>query len=1291
MGAIKDMVDRKDFKAALSEVKKIDVENSMNPQFMVLCGRVYAENKKFDEARKTLISAHILAPKSEQVLDEIIRLYLKIGYFTKAKQYFQIFSEIVSLESIEGQKVTYNVKKALQAPDDELIKILQSILSKEYIDEYAFELALLYRKAGMNEDSVKECDKIRDSFAQSNLYVKWAKPLKMGSINVNKAFNCYPKDEVAEQSGNIYQYVQKENEQLKKDYLELVGSAGGSSTETEPEDDSIVIDSLDDDDAISVDAEVTETATVVGGSSKKHEFVHPPDEEIEVEIIEEGSEETTEGDTLMIEDESAAAKEKESNGEDIKAALDRIAKSERLQEEAAKLKEAEETEQEEPAGEEVVEEVVEEVSESAKEVQKEVKEQEAEIIEEEIQDVVDDTVEVINQEADSEGESQDASESGTEEEYYDDSEYEEEAFDMADENKPKLSLKLAGGGGGGGRRGGGSNRSSFGGGGMRGGMGGQIISKEEREFMANYDDSKERQREAEAKERARQAKQAMEAEKQKAEAAAKRAEMEREQAEARAKAEAEKKAAEAAARAEQEAELAKQRAEAEAKARAEAEAEAGRRAEAEAKARAESDARAAEERKAQEERDRALEEERARKALEEREAAKKAEEAAKAEAEAKLEAERKAEEERAAKALAEQERLRNSVSRARSKADQEREDAIAAIRAKVEAERAAKEEKKRKAQEQLDDQERRRIKKMPAFKRKSLSKEVLDRLGLAIDDKGELIDPPPKTEEAKAAEAEQKPAEPLGTAEPKAPEGGVNPAEPDENRPDEVDVKAGRAPEETDDVEVNAGREAEPTENIEVNAGREAEATDNIEINGNREPEAEGVKVQDDGVTLGNVGLAGGSLSSAGLEGGSLNRDGHSEVTLANAAFAGDKLVTDATFEEEQKAKEEANKAAEEEAKLKAEEEAKKAEEEAKAAEEAKKAEEEAKAAEEAKKAEEEAKAAEEAKKAEEEAKRAEEEAKLAAEEEIEEEAEVEVVEAEAVSDDESGEVIELGAEPEPVSDVVEVSEEAQEEKVEEEVGEPKVIDGIEIDAYGVPVDARKHIGKYAASVEFRRQFRTTLENIVEKKGIYRNLVVLTGEGDKSSNVAIDFARAYHDIGLCKTKVVATIKASVLNKTDLNKIVPKLKGGCLVIEKAGDISEEKAAKVYDVVNNPDNDVVLMLVGEAESVNDMFKESPDLNSLFHSLLLLHDLSDKDLADISVEFMAENGYKPDDEAYKVLLDKIASMDSKGVDDVLKFVADALNKAEQRSKDTLGDVVFNGDLEDGDLNTVKGMDFE
>ena len=140
---IKELVGKKDFKTALAELKSIDIEKSLNPQFMRLCGQVYAENKKYDDARKTLISAHVLAPKSSSIIDELIRLYLKMGFFTKAKQYYKIYTACAPSEGIESQTVLYNLKKALQAPDDELIEILKGICDKEYVDVWAFELALL--------------------------------------------------------------------------------------------------------------------------------------------------------------------------------------------------------------------------------------------------------------------------------------------------------------------------------------------------------------------------------------------------------------------------------------------------------------------------------------------------------------------------------------------------------------------------------------------------------------------------------------------------------------------------------------------------------------------------------------------------------------------------------------------------------------------------------------------------------------------------------------------------------------------------------------------------------------------------------------------------------------------------------------------------------------------------------------------------------------------------------------------------------------------------------------------
>ena len=169
--------------------------------------------------------------------------------------------------------------------------------------------------------------------------------------------------------------------------------------------------------------------------------------------------------------------------------------------------------------------------------------------------------------------------------------------------------------------------------------------------------------------------------------------------------------------------------------------------------------------------------------------------------------------------------------------------------------------------------------------------------------------------------------------------------------------------------------------------------------------------------------------------------------------------------------------------------------------------------------------------------------------------------------------------------------------------------------------------------------------------------MILSRKGCTVSNVAIDFARSYYELGLCKTKVVATIKAKVLNKTDMNKILPKLQNGCLIIEQAGDLTREKALEVYHIMKSPSNNIVLMLVGEVISVTSMFGQNEELNSLFHALFLLHDLSDIDLTDIAIAYMKEHGYDADMEGMRALKIRIANLEHNGSDNVLAIVESAI----------------------------------
>ena len=395
--------------------------------------------------------------------------------------------------------------------------------------------------------------------------------------------------------------------------------------------------------------------------------------------------------------------------------------------------------------------------------------------------------------------------------------------------------------------------------------------------------------------------------------------------------------------------------------------------------------------------------------------------------------------------------------------------------------------------------------------------------------------------------------------------------------------------------------------------------------------------------------------------------------------------------EARRKAEEEARRKAEEEARRKAEEEAKrKAEEEArrKAEEEAKrKAEEEArrKAEEEAKrKAEEEArqraeeearrKAEEEARqRAEEEARRkAEEEARRKAEEEARrkaEEARREAEEAMRRVDEEQRRIREAEIKVKELEEARKRAEKEALKKEEEAKRAEQAQSTASNSGYMLPVGAEQFLGKYLSVNAINDQIVNTIQYIGAHPEEPRNIVILGQYGFGTTTIAEDFARSFYAMGICKTKTIAKIKGGALNRANIGDAINKLQGGCLVIENAGIISNEKLEEIYQIVSNPNNDVIIIMTGQIETLSRIFKENVSISNQFKHLVQVHRITDMDVFEIAKNHATQLGYPCEPSAENHLRRRMQEVESGNLDRVLKIVDNAVSKAHNREM-TSGD---------------------
>lgn len=598
--------------------------------------------------------------------------------------------------------------------------------------------------------------------------------------------------------------------------------------------------------------------------------------------------------------------------------------------------------------------------------------------------------------------------------------------------------------------------------------------------------------------------------------------------------------------------------------------------------------------------------------------AKKAEEAAKrAEAEAAKKAEAEAakkaaaEEEARKKAEAQKQRMKEAEKRAE---EQQRRIAEAAAKARAEeaARKRAEEEARRKEEEEA--------------KRRALEEERKKAAEEARKKAEEEARAKAKQEALKVAEEARKKAEEAAKvleAAKRAEEEAAKIAEENRKRAEEEAAK--RAKEEAkrkaeEEAKRKAEEEAKRKAEEEAKRKAEEEAKRRAEEDAKRKAEEEAKRKAEE------------EAKKAAEE---ARKKAEEAMRILEEAKKAEEAALKAAEEARKQAEEDAKKAAEEAAKRKAEDEArKKAEEEARKKAEAearKKAEEEAKkaaAAALAKKAEEEAR-----KKADEEAKKAEEEARKKAEE--------------------ARKILEDAKRAE--EEALKAAKEA--ESIKLDLTKPSTDGKLPLAAY--------YLEKYTGVESLAQNVINTFNEVAKAQKDARNIALLGEHGFGLTSVGEDFARSFYDMGVCKAKTIAKIKAAALNKVKLADAMVKLAGGCLVVENSGIIAADKFNELMDLTSPSKNDVVVILTGEEGSLDRLFAGASNAADKFKHKIKIAGLSNADMINIAKGYVSQRGFKADDSFDKVMRTMLMAMESGNIDRMLKSIDDAMLKCEDREK--------------------------
>lgn len=173
---IKKLAAKKEYAEAAAIAKDINWTKVKDWQALATAINVQEAVGDYEEARDMAILAYNRNLGGRKLVYKLTEFFIKVGDFDNANELYEEYSKS-SQHDVSRFILYYDLRKAQNASDNELVGILEDYREHEIDEKYMYELAKLYYKTGRKEECIKTCDNIVLWF-QDGIYVEKAVQLK---------------------------------------------------------------------------------------------------------------------------------------------------------------------------------------------------------------------------------------------------------------------------------------------------------------------------------------------------------------------------------------------------------------------------------------------------------------------------------------------------------------------------------------------------------------------------------------------------------------------------------------------------------------------------------------------------------------------------------------------------------------------------------------------------------------------------------------------------------------------------------------------------------------------------------------------------------------------------------------------------------------------------------------------------------------------------------------------------------------------------------------------------------
>ncbi len=213
--------------------------------------------------------------------------------------------------------------------------------------------------------------------------------------------------------------------------------------------------------------------------------------------------------------------------------------------------------------------------------------------------------------------------------------------------------------------------------------------------------------------------------------------------------------------------------------------------------------------------------------------------------------------------------------------------------------------------------------------------------------------------------------------------------------------------------------------------------------------------------------------------------------------------------------------------------------------------------------------------------------------------------------------------------------------------------------------------------------------------GVYGNLVIEGASGCGKTMLATNLVKTLQQKTHKPGKQIGKINGDALNHKDIPSLLEKIAGGCLIIERVGELSRETEGKLSMYLAEHPGELLVILEDSKDEINKALGRHEGFAQKFGQKISIPYFTNDELVEFAKTYAAENGYGLDAMAVLALYKRISNIQkldqATTLVEVKEIVDEAIDHVERGSLKKMFGILTSKRYDENNYVVLREKDFE